>query len=88
MNANRKSIVRVLMIFSGIVFAATAAGNNQEVPFPEGYRAWHHVKSVVAGPGSKSFASEGGKIFQFYANPPAVEGYRTGKFPNGAIIVR
>lgn len=87
MNGNL-SIVRVLMAGSGIVLAVMAAGSSHEVPFPQGYRSWQHVKSVVAGPGSKSFAAEGGKIFQFYANPAAIEGYRTGKFPNGAIIVR
>src|SRR5919198_5032006 len=61
---------------------------NSEVPFPDGYPAWRHVKSVVIGPGHKSFATEGGKIFQFYANAQAVEGYSAGKFPNGSVIVR
>src|ERR1044071_6955216 len=71
-----------------IAFGITAAEKNPEVPFPDGYRSWQHVKSVVFGPGHKSFASEGGKIFHFYANPQAVEGYRTGKFPNGSTLVR
>jgi hypothetical protein len=64
------------------------AAERPEVAFPEGYRSWQHVKSVINGPGHKSFASEGGKIFQFYANPQAIDGYRTGKFANGSIIVR
>lgn len=86
--SNRKSIVKVLVVCSVIVFGVTAAENGSEVPFPDGYRAWQHIKSVVIGPGSKSFDTEGGKIFHFYANPAAVDGYRVGKFPNGAIIVR
>ena len=42
----------------------------------------------MIGPEDKSFATEGGKIFRFYANPQAVEGYHSGKFPNGSILVR
>jgi len=63
-------------------------GQVAEVPYPDGYRSWQHVKSVVVGPEHKSFASEGGKIFEFYANQAAVDGYRTGRFPNGSVIVR
>jgi len=73
--ANSRKIAIVL----SMVLAA-AAEEKVGVMLPEGYRGWMHVKSVVA--------VEGGKIFQFYANPAAIEGYRTGKFPNGAIIVR
>jgi hypothetical protein len=71
-----------------IVFGIAAAEKGSEVPFPDGYRSWQHVKSVVTGPGHKSFATEGGKMYHFYANPQAVDGYRAGKFPNGSIIVR
>lgn len=91
MKSNRRRIVRIL-ILSGtlltIAFGIIAAEKSADVPFPDGYRSWQHVKSVVIGPGHKSFASEGGKIFQFYANPRAVEGYGAGKFPNGSVIVR
>lgn len=76
------------LIGVSIALAGTAAEKTAEVPFPDGYLSWQHVKSTVVGPEHKSFTSEGGKIFHFYANPQAVEGYRAGKFPNGAIIVR
>jgi hypothetical protein len=71
-----------------IVFGLTAAETPEEVRFPEDYKAWQHVKSVVFGFDQKSSTSEGPKILHFYANPQAVEGYRTGKFPNGSILVR
>jgi hypothetical protein len=70
------------------LIAIAAAEKTAEVPFPNEYRSWQHVKSVVIGPEHKSYAAEGGRIYQFYANPQAVEGYRTGKFPNGAVLVR
>jgi hypothetical protein len=77
----------VFGVFFMFAFGMTAA-EEAEVPFPDGYRSWQHVKSVVVGPDHRSYASEGGKIFQFYANAQAVEGYRAGKFPNGSVVVR
>lgn len=57
-----------------------------EVPYPDGYRGWTHVKSTVISPTHKNFARTGG--FQhFYANAQAVEGYRTRHFPDGSTIV-
>lgn len=90
MQSNRKRIAwgAVVLGIIWIFTSAVAAAESPKVPYPEGYRSWQHVKSVVFGPEHKSFAAEGGKIFQFYANPKAVEGYRTGKFPNGSVIVR
>ena len=90
---NRKRSIQSMVAASAgclsIALAVFAADKPPaEVPFPEGYRSWQHVKSVIAGPGSKGFATDGGKIYHFYANPAAVEGYRDGKFPNGAILVR
>jgi hypothetical protein len=41
---------------------------------------------VLVGPQSAAFATEGG-IHHIYANEKAVEGYETGKFPDGSVIV-
>jgi hypothetical protein len=73
-----------------LAFASAGAADlkRAEVPFPGAFRSWQHVKSVVMGPEHPSFAKEGGKIFEFYANPQAVMGYGTGKFPNGSVLVR
>ncbi|HEU4602607.1 MAG TPA: cytochrome P460 family protein [Steroidobacteraceae bacterium] len=56
------------------------------VPFPENYRSWQLVKSIVVGPDCALFSKRGG-IHHYYANSEAVEGYKTGKFPAGSIIV-
>ncbi|MEN8665140.1 cytochrome C [Roseateles aquatilis] len=56
------------------------------VPYPDGYRSWHHVKSMVIEKGHPLFESFGG-IHHLYANPKALEGYKSGKFPDGAVIV-
>ena len=55
------------------------------VPYPDGYRTWTHIKSTLIGPAHRSYATTGG--FQhIYANAKAVEGYRTRRFPDGAVI--
>jgi len=54
--------------------------------FPRAFRRWAHVKSVLVGPQSTAFATEGG-IHHIYANEKALEGYDTGKFPDGSVIV-
>ncbi|MGZ7053392.1 MAG: cytochrome P460 family protein [Candidatus Angelobacter sp.] len=54
--------------------------------FPKEFRKWAHVKSVLVGPQSAAFATEGG-IHHIYANEKALEGYDTGKFPAGSVIV-
>ena len=57
-----------------------------ESQFPAEFRRWAHVKSVLVGPQSGAFATEGG-IHHIYANEKALQGYDTGKFPDGSIIV-
>jgi hypothetical protein len=56
------------------------------VLFPKEFRKWAHVKSVLVGPQSAAFATEQG-IHHIYANDKALEGYETGKFPDGSVIV-
>lgn len=76
-----------LTIAAALAWTAAAAPQTQPaVPFPEGFRAWQHVKSDVVGAEHASFANRGG-FHHFYANSVAIEGYRTGKFPNGSVLV-
>lgn len=74
-------------LFAILILAQTsitlAAG---PVPYPAGYRDWHHVKSMVIQPGHPLYESFGG-IHHLYANPKAMRGYQTGKFPDGAVII-
>jgi hypothetical protein len=69
-----------------VLAVAVRSQPQEEIPFPSGYRTWAHVKSVVVGPTSAAFATEGG-IHHIYANDRALEGYRAGRFADGSIIV-
>ncbi len=75
----------IVCIFAlGAVSVAMADPVN--VPYPEGYRDWRHVKSMVIQPGHPLYGTFGG-IHHLYANAKAMQGYKTGKFPNGSVIV-
>jgi hypothetical protein len=63
-----------------------AAADSTPVPYPKGYRDWHHVKSMVISPGHGLYESFGG-IHHLYANKLAMQGYKSGKWPDGAVIV-
>ncbi len=72
-------------------FAIVAASGftpsaNEEVPYPEGFRTWTHVKSALIEKGSPAFAHWGG-FHHIYGNAKAIEGYKTGKFPDGSVLV-
>ena len=65
---------------------AALAADTAAVPYPQNYRDWHHVKSMVINPGHGLYDAFGG-IHHLYANAAAVKGYKSGKWPDGAVIV-
>lgn len=62
------------------------AGPGDTVDYPQGYRNWAHVKTTLVGPQSPFFAKVGG-FNHIYGNQKAMEGYASGKFPNGSMLV-
>jgi hypothetical protein len=71
---------------TAVAIAIASAAETPPVPHPEGFRSWMVVKSLIVGPAHASFPNRGG-LHHYYANDKAVAGYRTGTFPDGAIIV-
>jgi hypothetical protein len=75
--------VVALVVCAGLRAQVPAA----EVKYPEEYRQWTHVKSMVIQQGHPLFDSFGG-IHHIYANPSATAALRTSKpFPDGAVFV-
>jgi hypothetical protein len=72
------------MAIAGVAGIAIASGGN-EVPYPTGYRTWQHVKSMVIQEGHPLHGTFGG-IHHLYGNGKAMEGYKGGTFPDGAVI--
>lgn len=80
-------MLRALPVIAALCTSTVAlAADPAPVPYPTGYRNWHHVKSMVIEPGHPLHEAFGG-IHHLYANARALEGYKTGKFPDGAVIV-
>jgi len=63
-----------------VVFGAESA------QYPGDFRRWVHVGTGVILPGGTIPESEQG-MHHIFANPKAVDGYASGEFPDGSIIV-
>ncbi len=79
----RKMIFAVGLLVCSLCLVARAA---DEIPFPAEYRTWATVKTALVGPQSPAFATEAG-IHHIYANSKALQGYASGTFPDGSILV-
>lgn len=79
-----KTILKMSLLGSLVTLSANVVA--QDVPYPEGYRDWHHVKSMVISPGHALYDAFGG-IHHLYANKKAQSGYAKGKFSDGSVIV-
>ena len=79
-------MLRSLVIFALLAADAALAGDAPPVPYPDGYRQWTHVKSMVILQGHPLYEAFGG-IHHLYANANAMQGYKTGHFADGAVIV-
>jgi hypothetical protein len=66
---------------TGLIAAADAP-----IARPDGFRTWTHVLTDVAGPASPAAPKYEG-FHSIYANAKARDGYATGKWADGAVIV-
>ena len=81
-------MTKVSLVAAGLIALTlhAAAGQDDKIAYPAQFRGWAHIKSTLVGPQNPGFASNGG-LHHFYANEKGVEGYRTGAFPDGAILI-
>src|SRR5262245_41366389 len=86
--AQRGRVIFLALAVTCIVTCSLSswAQSNDAIPYPAGYRQWTHVKSTIIGPKSPAYEKIGG-IQHIYANEKGMEGYRTGRFPEGSILV-
>jgi hypothetical protein len=78
---------RIIRIFFSLaVLSLSALYAAEPVQYPENFRRWVHVGTGVIAPGGQLPESEQG-MHHVFANQKAVEGYASGKFADGSIIV-
>jgi hypothetical protein len=80
-----KRLVLCVSILSLLPVPAVRA-DKAAVAFPDGYRHWTHVKSMVLTP-EHALANPFAGIHHIYANDRALEGYRASAFPDGSVLV-
>lgn len=66
--------------------ASSVALASDPVAYPDGYRDWTHIKTMVLYP-EHALANPFEGIHHVYGNEKAVAGAQTGKFANGAVLV-
>jgi hypothetical protein len=85
-----KKKITVMSVIVGVLllaaFTIDGSKKEDEVPYPEGYRMWIHVKTALIGPSSPGFQFSGG-YHHIYANAKAMQGYTSGNFPDGSVLV-
>ena len=68
------------------------SGAGTPVPYPEGYRHWTFLHASMVPPAFDAFGKKPcvkpctAGIFYFYGNAEAMQGLRTGSYPDGAVI--
>ena len=78
------TLISILAAIAG--FSAMAGAQPGKVAYPEGYRQWMHLKSMVIQKGHPLENPFEG-IHHVYANPKAEQGLKTGNFKNGSVLV-
>jgi len=81
-----KSIVVILFVAIACLAFKFPRSAESEVSYPEGYRRWTHIKTGLVTADNPNFKTNGG-YHHIYGNDKAMEGYESGKFPDGSIIV-
>ena len=65
---------------------ASIGSEPPKVAYPDGFRGWQHVKSMVIKPGHPLENPFQG-IHHVYGNAQAIHGLRDGRFQDGAVLV-
>lgn len=86
MAAIRMAAIVLVVCSVFLISSSSRALPDNVVAYPLGFRKWTHVKSALVGPQSPIFARFGG-LHHIYANENAMQGYASGKFPDGSVIV-
>jgi len=78
-----------LVVFGSFLFIHIASSGEKDkslVKYPEGYRIWTHVKSMVIQKGHPMYDSFGG-IHHIYANEEVLKALKDAPYPDGSVIV-
>ena len=69
------------------VLSLSSSYGEESVYFPDAFRRWVHVGTGVIMPGANAQMSSEEGMHHIFANQKAVDGYASGVFTDGSIIV-
>ncbi len=78
-----KTILAASLVLS---ISLPVLSDENSVPYPDGYRSWDHVKSMIIQAGHPLAETDQG-IHHIYANKEALEGLKSGHYSVGATFV-
>ncbi len=74
------------LVLSSMILVAAHSHAGGNIDYPDGYRAWTHIKTMVLHEGHPLENPFQG-IHHVYGNEKAVKGAHTGTFDEGAVLV-
>ncbi len=77
---------RIVTIGLSALISACVTTQDSIVGYPEGFRTWQHVKTMLIQPGHPLEEPFGG-IHHVYANPKAISGMDSGEYESGSTFV-
>jgi hypothetical protein len=78
-------LAMLILIAMGSILVVAVRGADTDM-YPHGFRQWAHVKSAMLTSAHPAAEAEGG-LHHIYANRKAFDGYASGNFADGAVIV-
>jgi hypothetical protein len=77
---------KITILVLALSLASELLAQNQSVPYPDGYKEYKHIKTLIMKPEHPQADIFAG-IHHIYANDKAYKGYKNGSFEDGSIIV-
>lgn len=81
-----KNFNLITYLLISCLFGSFAFANEELVPYPDNYRNWTHIKSMLIEPGH-TLENPFQGIHHVYGNSAAIQGLKKGKYSNGATFV-
>ena len=78
--------IRPSMLFIFALVLSTGINEAGDIEYPQNYRSWSHIKSMVLHKGH-ALENPFKGIHHIYGNDKAVTGSKTGKFTDGSVLV-
>ena len=75
-----------IMVGIFLISAPQGYADSGKVEYPEGYRQWAHIKSMLIEPGHPLENPFQG-LHHVYGNTNAIKGLEKGSFPDGSVLV-